>query len=490
VLNSSTGSLQREELKLEEIDDLLAQTEYKMQQATSDAEVLALQRKRDVLLAQRARLVNQATADTGAGGAGTAPTSDGTGGGRGASPSSDSGAGGAGTVPPIPTLDGGTGGAPNRDRGTEGVPGVEVIEDVENINNEKVEELVHSALDIAGLSPGAVGVFADGANAYLYAKEGDWANAGISLASVVFSLGPGALLVLVLGRGLIRISKTAIAKRGAKATQEWFAKAFKRGRLPARLVSASRKSLDDFLERVWTARAEIGMTRDKKKVLDLFQEATEANPLTRSLDNYKKALEKVKAERTGGKTLTTGGFHHFDREGFDMSNPVHLASIKERIYLNVDANSAPEVLQKIIKDIIDNREKFPGVPKVKLAIEASIGKRPEGIVIYTQSKESADMVLKEIKAYQKQNPAHFKTSTPPMTEPVSPGISVGSEPIGSVGDKSFGGERSRAIQEALRESVRNNETQEQFKQRVLECFRQHGIDPDNPHLNLTPGDNR
>ena len=305
----------------------------------------------------------------------------------------------AGPEPVPPTRDAGIGGAPGRAHGgTEGVPGVEVTE---VIDDEKAVEVVHDALDLAGLGPGVVGVFADGANACLYAKDGDWENAGLSAASVILGMGGLGLLV----EGIIKISKTAVGKRGVKFAKERIAAAFKGGRTAAKLVSASRKSLDDFLKKVWNERDTIGRAKGKKRVNHLYQVAQEPNKLTLSLKDYKKKTNKIKAERpSGSTTITSDGFDHFNRKGFDMTNDDYLATIKEHIYLNVDADSAPDMMDKMVKEIIDNADEFPGVPKAKLTLEDAIGLRSDGIVIYTQSKEEAAKVLKKVKQYQIENP--------------------------------------------------------------------------------------
>jgi hypothetical protein len=75
-----------------------------------------------------------------------------------------------------------------------------------------------------------------------------------------------------------------------------------------------------------------------------------------------------------------------------------------------------------------------------------------------------------------------------MTSPVAPGVSVGTEPLPMAGGGSFGSVRSRAMYEALVESVNANETRERFFMRVDERLRALGVDPDAPHRNLpNPG---
>ena len=49
-------------------------------------------------------------------------------------------------------------------------------------------EVIHGVLDVAGFIPG-VGAVADLANAGLYAAEGDYLNAGLSLVSAIPGIG-------------------------------------------------------------------------------------------------------------------------------------------------------------------------------------------------------------------------------------------------------------------------------------------------------------
>jgi tetratricopeptide (TPR) repeat protein len=260
-------------------------------------------------------------------------------------------------------------------------------------------------------------------------------------------------------------------------------------------VSASRKSLDNFLDRVWAEREHVVQQRqqDKPVYFGFYSKATESNPLTKSTNEHLREVIEIGRGSESRSELSPDlpGFIHFNRASFDnRRGSADLATLKERVYLNVSADHAPEVMHFVVREIIENPNEFPKVPVAKITMHG-IGERSEGIVIYTQDQASVDEVHQKIRQYQSENPTYFMTSTPPMTEPVLPGVSIGSQPIRSLHrNKSFGEVRSAAIEEALREAVRNNETQEQFKQRVLELFRQHGIDPDNPHLNLTPGDNR
>lgn len=73
-------------------------------------------------------------------------------------------------------------------------------------------EVLHGALDLAGLIPG-LGVVADGTNLLIYAAEGDWVNAGISAAALVPVLG-GAAVVVRRGRQVVRVSSETVERMG------------------------------------------------------------------------------------------------------------------------------------------------------------------------------------------------------------------------------------------------------------------------------------
>jgi hypothetical protein len=73
-------------------------------------------------------------------------------------------------------------------------------------------EILHDALDIAGLIP-ALGAIPDGINLIIYAAERDWANAGISAAAIIPVIG-GAAVVVRRGRQVVRVSGEAVERVG------------------------------------------------------------------------------------------------------------------------------------------------------------------------------------------------------------------------------------------------------------------------------------
>ena len=76
-----------------------------------------------------------------------------------------------------------------------------------------VMDVVHGALDIAGFIP-VLGAIPDGINAVIYAAEGDWTNAGISVVAMVPVFGDGAKVVVKGGKEVIEASGKTVIKMG------------------------------------------------------------------------------------------------------------------------------------------------------------------------------------------------------------------------------------------------------------------------------------
>ncbi|HSX60853.1 MAG TPA: RHS repeat-associated core domain-containing protein [Tahibacter sp.] len=83
-------------------------------------------------------------------------------------------------------------------------------------------DVVHTGLDILGAVP-VVGIVADGANAAIYAAEGDYVNAAISGASAAANLIPGGGAAMKAGKAAVAVGKT-VAKEGAEALAKQAAK--------------------------------------------------------------------------------------------------------------------------------------------------------------------------------------------------------------------------------------------------------------------------
>lgn len=87
-------------------------------------------------------------------------------------------------------------------------------------SEDSVWDTLHTALDGLGLIPG-IGIAPDAVNAGIYSIEGDWLNAGISMAGMVEGIGQGAtgtrLAVKVSRKAVIDLGKEGIAKAFQKA---------------------------------------------------------------------------------------------------------------------------------------------------------------------------------------------------------------------------------------------------------------------------------
>ncbi|MBL8299990.1 MAG: RHS domain-containing protein [Rhodanobacteraceae bacterium] len=87
-------------------------------------------------------------------------------------------------------------------------------------------DAVHTGLDILGAVP-VIGIVADGANAAIYAAEGDYVNAAISGASAAANLIPGGGAAMKAGKAAVAVGKQAaktVAKEGAEVLVETAAK--------------------------------------------------------------------------------------------------------------------------------------------------------------------------------------------------------------------------------------------------------------------------
>ncbi len=294
-----------------------------------------------------------------------------------------------------------------------------------------------------------------------------------------------------------------------------------------RLQANSRESLEELLRKVWQQRKRVireanniirrneaeraaaeadgrrpRVSDPSDPVYKLYSHTTEANPLTGSAEDLLTRIVKIahgrpahaisntqitrepieELARTG--RLTSGNydkdFFRFVRAGADLQN------IAERIYLNIKADHAPEVMRTVVREIIDNPTQFPGVPLAKLRNPTKIGRRAEVMVIYATDAAAVERVMVRIRAYHAAKRWVFQETTPYMTNRVLKGVSLGAEPDASFGGGSFGGIRAFVIYDALRKSVENGYELEKFMSEVLEGLPLAGIDPEAPHLNLPP----
>ena len=243
------------------------------------------------------------------------------------------------------------------------------------------------------------------------------------------------------------------------------------------LVS-SGDSLDPFLDRVWAARAHI---HDELDVYRLYMEPSEAKaPLTGDANVYMDRLAKLGRGRKGTASVQENmehGFWRYAREGRVRGGT------QERIYVNVASDHAVEVMEMVVKEIVDN-PKFPKATLAKVAGPKAVGVREDALVIYTEDTVTADMVIEHLRAYREAHPDFFEASSPPMTEQVLEGVSVGYEPLGG---GSFGRARSKAIVEALDLARMVKAGRKVFGNMARMKLNAHQIDPVQPHRNKPGG---
>jgi hypothetical protein len=224
--------------------------------------------------------------------------------------------------------------------------------------------------------------------------------------------------------------------------------------------------------------------------LDLLNNLREALGVPRLTGNQEamkqqfKALEEAAARRGEQRvkySIQQGdeatGFLHFYNVSLAPAGGSRVAN--ERIYLSLKAKTAPEVMRFVTRELVYNPQ-MTGITAAKIAGPQRVGQRGDSIVIYGEDAPSIQRALDKIVAYQNLHPHHFVDSPMPMAQPISKGVSIGSEPAASFGGVSFGKLRAKAIYEALKQATSLHD----FLKRVRESFRTHRIDPERPHLNL------
>jgi hypothetical protein len=262
--------------------------------------------------------------------------------------------------------------------------------------------------------------------------------------------------------------------------------------------SLSRESLDAYLSRVWSNRADI--LAGRTTAYRIYSGATEANPMTRTPQSYLDDVvdiargrpqgarsvaqatgESIERAARSGRLATPRlqrTFYHYVRAGADPSETT------TRIYLNLRADEAPGVMRALVREVVDDAARFPGVLEAKLTGPASISGRADAVVIYLKDQAASQRVLQWVSTYRSTNPNAFMRTVPPMTEAVGRGVSTGAEPL--VGGASFGSVRADAITRALADTVRSGGDQAAFVRRALQLLEGAGVNPKIPAQNLPP----
>lgn len=128
--------------------------------------------------------------------------------------------------------------------------------------------ITHTVLDVGGVIP-VVGIFADGANAAIYAAEGDYVNAAISGASAAANLVPGGGIAAKAGKVAIKGALKGGERVGIKQAEKLLAERIAKEKLEKEAAEAAAKKAE---KEAAAAKAESGGgsknkdTQVKKKV--------------------------------------------------------------------------------------------------------------------------------------------------------------------------------------------------------------------------------
>jgi hypothetical protein len=163
------------------------------------------------------------------------------------------------------------------------------------------------------------------------------------------------------------------------------------------------------------------------------------------------------------------------------------AEISERIFICARADFALDIFKFLIRDILGQTRRFPGVEMAKIANPPALSNRTDNIVIFTTGTKATEKVLKALRTYQKIHSHHFMNDSPKLTERKFPGVSVGEEPLPPWrGLESFASLRVKAISDALLQTEQEGKDKEYYKQLAYKKLREVGVDTMNPHRNLRP----
>jgi hypothetical protein len=280
-------------------------------------------------------------------------------------------------------------------------------------------------------------------------------------------------------------------------------------------VRSSRQSLEQALDVVWRDKAAF-LSGQKNVYSDVYNAVGAANPLTRSKGAFLDDIAGLAQGRPAGSVSNTqsfGGagdsigdvvtawkdgsmpatgmfgrdklestFFRFERPQWQPDQ------IRQRVYLNAAADRATDVMAFVVRQIVDDPTRFPGVEMAKLSGPGAVGDRSENIVLYTRDDDATRRVLDAVARYRATHADHFRTDTPAFTETIAPGVATGDEPAVGGGRLSFGSLRAQVIGAALQKSEQQGLDRAGFGRLVDEGLRAMQVDPARPHRNLVGGD--
>ncbi|MCO5413536.1 LWXIA domain-containing protein [Ralstonia mojiangensis] len=219
---------------------------------------------------------------------------------------------------------------------------------------------------------------------------------------------------------------------------------------------------------------------------------------------------------TDGRARTT--FYHFMRE----DGRVDPDAVTERVYVNAKTQHVLDVLDFLVRGVVDQPGRFPGIYAAKASGPDAAGPRADNIVVYATDRAAVDRVVEALRHYQQQHPEHFHDTVPSMTEAQLRGVSTAAEPTPAMVDRllsaidrfaagntqfgatdigrtpspeqSFGGIRAYAISLAQHDTVLAQQAAAQYgvpfdysaalQKATSRRFAEIGIDPANPARNL------
>jgi flagellum-specific peptidoglycan hydrolase FlgJ len=127
--------------------------------------------------------------------------------------------------------------------------------------------ITHTVLDVGGVIP-VVGIFSDGANAAIYAAEGDYVNAAISGASAAANLVPGGGIAAKAGKVAIKGALKGGERMGIRQAEKLLAERIAKEKLEKEAAEAAAKEAEEAAAKKAAAKeteAEAGGGGSKKK---------------------------------------------------------------------------------------------------------------------------------------------------------------------------------------------------------------------------------
>jgi len=283
-------------------------------------------------------------------------------------------------------------------------------------------------------------------------------------------------------------------------------------------LKSSNASLDDFLRKVWDQRDTLGQLVAKgigevaNELYAMYKKSEMPLLRTVTTESYLDGLAAIghragpnvgpylqdSPEGLSRRFLVNGSttahspeqesflgrtFYRFDRNESDYAFTTH------KVYVRADPNHAIGLMDHVVSNILRNPEKYPGVAGAKVAGPDVVGERCDNFVIYLTDEAAAQRVIDNLNVYRTKHPLAFGPDTPPMSQPVAPGISIAhpdcsgpykAEAIARVINDYMG--RGSRLHRDVFSSHEIPATYGEFKGRVEASLKYKGIDPQHPHL--------